>query len=449
MFKRKILNDLEAWRRRKGRKPLVIRGARQVGKTTVVNQFGEGFCNYITLNLEKPEHRKLFESDLRLEDIVARAFIFNNKRRLEGDTLLFIDEIQNSPQAVALLRYFYEEMPELYVIAAGSLLETLIDVGIHFPVGRVEYMALHPCSFEEFLWAMGEEALASTLDNAAETRSFHTTLINLFNTYSLIGGMPEVVAAYSATRDLLSLDNIYETLLDGYRDDVEKYAVGSTMRNVIRHILRYGWAKAGETITLGNFANSQYRAREMGEAFRTLEKAMLLELVYPTTSTALPPIADQRRAPKLIWLDNGLVNYEAKLRKEILASTDILDVWRGKMAEQIVAQELLAPTTKVSERRNFWVRAKAGSSAEVDFVYVNEDGVIPIEVKAGNNAHLRSLHSFMELSESDVAIRVWSQPLSIDHVQTIVTKKQFTLINLPFYLVGKLGQIVEKHFWEE
>lgn len=443
MFRRKIISKLQEWRNKTNRKPLVIRGARQVGKTTVVNQFGSSFDNYIMLNLEKKEHRLLFESDLQLKDIVERTFIFNKKERKAGDTLLFIDEIQNSPQAVAMLRYFYEDMPELYVIAAGSLLESLIDVGIHFPVGRVEYIALHPCSFEEFLGALGEDMLADTLNDAEKTRSFHTSLINLFNSFSLIGGMPEIVAEYASSHDIMSLDSIYETLLDGYRDDVEKYSSSTTMRNVIRHILGNGWAMAGETITLGNFAGSGYKAREVGEAFRMLEKTMILELVYPTTSTQLPPISDQRRAPKLIWLDNGLVNYEAKLRKEIISSTDILDVWRGKLAEQIVAQELLSLTDRVSHKRNFWVRAKAGSTAEVDFVYVHNSRVIPIEVKTGNNAHLRSLHSFIDSSDVGIAVRVWSQPFSVDHVCTTMTKKPFTLINIPFYLVGKLPMILE------
>jgi len=174
-----------------------------------------------------------------------------------------------------------------------------------------------------------------------------------------------------------------------------------------------------------------------------LEKTMILELVYPTTSTQLPPISDQRRAPKPIWLDNGLVNYEAKLRKEIISSTDILDVWHGKLAEQIVAQELLSLSDRVSEKRNFWVRAKAGATAEVDFVYVHDSKVIPIEVKTGNNAHLRSLHSFIDSPDVDVAVRVWSQPFSIDHVTTTVTKRPFTLINLPFYLVGKLPMVLD------
>jgi len=204
-----------------------------------------------------------------------------------------------------------------------------------------------------------------------------------------------------------------------------------------------GARQVGKTITLSNFAGSNYKSREVGEAFRTLEKTMLLELVYPTTSTSMPPIADVRRSPKLIWLDNGLVNYESKLRKEILSSKDILDVWRGKLAEQMVAQELLTLTTKVSERRNFWVRAKAGATAEVDFVYVSDSELLPIEVKAGNNAHLRSLHSFIDLSDVDVAIRVWSQPFSIDKVCTAVSKKPFTLVNVPFYLVGDLPEILQ------
>lgn len=441
MFKRDILFHLEQWKDDTHRKPLILRGARQVGKTTVVNEFGKQFDNYLPLNLEKKEAAALFELSIPLRDLMPLLFAHTGKIKKEGTTLLFIDEIQNSPRAIALLRYFYEELPEIYVIAAGSLLENLVDVRVSFPVGRVQYLALRPCSFREFLGAIGEEALLPVLDTPHLTTAFHDRLIALFNIYTLIGGMPEVVQRYAERRDILALESVYETLLQGYRDDVEKYAQGKQLPEVVRFILKDGWHKAGQTVTLGGFAGSSYNAREVGEAFRLLEKAMLLELVYPTTATEVPATPELKRMPKLIWLDTGLVNYAAQVQKEVLGAKDIMDAWRGMIAEQVVAQELLTLTDKVSQKRSFWVRAKSESNAKVDYIWVQDSQVYPIEVKSGHNAHLRSLHSFMNRSSQTVAIRVWSQPYSVDEVKT-TDGKSITLINLPFYLVGKLNKIL-------
>lgn len=156
MFQRKIIHRLEEWRRDPGRKPLILRGARQVGKTTVVNEFGKQFDNYLYFNMEDASHARLFELEVPLLDLIPLLFSAQGVMRQPGDTLIFIDEIQNSPKTVALLRYFYEQTPELHVIAAGSLPENLVDVHVSFPVGRVQYLALRPCSFYEFLGALGK-----------------------------------------------------------------------------------------------------------------------------------------------------------------------------------------------------------------------------------------------------------------------------------------------------
>ena len=231
--------------------------------------------------------------------------------------------------------------------------------------------------------------------------------IALFNIYTLIGGMPEVVSNYAFDGDIVSLNRVYETMLEGYRDDVEKYAKGGVLSDVIRYILTEGWAFAGQSITLGSFAGSPYKAREVGEAFRTLAKTLLLELVYPPTSASVPLVSDLKRSPKLLWLDTGLVNYAAGLQKEIFGASDITDAWRGMIAEQVVGQELLALSNKVSQRRHFWMRGKVGSSAEVDFVYLYDSKIIPVEVKSGHNAKLRSIHSFMDEAPHEWAVRVW------------------------------------------
>lgn len=442
MFQRKIIHRLEEWRRDPGRKPLILRGARQVGKTTVVNEFGKQFDNYLYFNMEDASHARLFELEVPLLDLIPLLFSAQGVMRQPGDTLIFIDEIQNSPKTVALLRYFYEQTPELHVIAAGSVLENLVDVHVSFPVGRVQYLALRPCSFYEFLGALGKNNYWAILCGKPEyTVPFHTELLHYFQQYLLVGGMPEMVNRYAETRDLLALDDLFETLVQAYKDDVEKYTQGNKLVETARFILSYGWAYAGETVTLGNFAHSAYKAREAGEAFRLLEKAMLLELVYPTSSVLLPIVPETKRMPKLIWFDTGMVNYQAGIRKEIIGATDILDVWKGHVAEQVVAQELLALTDKVGQKRAFWARSNNG--AEVDFVYHFGGNLYPIEVKSGHNAHLRSVQEFISRSPVDVAVRVWSGSYSIDTVRTS-SGKLFRLINLPFYLLGSLEHVLNE-----
>lgn len=445
MFKRDIQNELEMWKKSPRRKPLLIRGARQVGKTTVVNAFGQSYNNYLYFNLERADHRALLEKDMSLDMLVEQFFLFHRHQHLEGCTLIFIDEIQNSPKVISKLRYFYEDRPDLHVIAAGSLLESIVDVNFSFPVGRVDYLPMRPCSFREFVCAMGKDHLLEVARLPDMADVVHNELMSYFNTYLLVGGMPAAVQAYKEERDLLAFDDVYETLLQAYRDDAEKYAQAGKLSEVIRFILEHGWGAAGGTITLSGFANSDYKSREVGEAFRLMEKAMLLELVYPVTNTVVPAIPETKRQPKLIWLDTGLVNYAANIRNEIIGADDIMDVWKGRIAEHVVSQELLTLNHKISQRRQYWLRGKGGETAEVDFIWTIDSRIIPIEVKSGRNSHLRSLHSFIDLSPTDVAVRVWSGPLSIDDMQTTIKKKKFRLINLPFYLVGDMERIVRQN----
>jgi predicted AAA+ superfamily ATPase len=441
MFRRNILDRLTAWAKKENRKPLVLRGSRQVGKTTIVKMFAQQFDTYLYLNLENRQASALFDTDKSTDNLLTAIYLYCNKPRLQNRTLLFIDEIQNSPAAVARLRYFYEECADVYVIAAGSLLESLIDTHISFPVGRVEYLAVHPCSFTEFLGALGETELEKAVKNCEVPDGLHAKTMDLFNTFTLIGGMPEIVAHYARHKDLVSLNDIYETLLTGYKDDVEKYARNELMRHIIRYVLQEGWHFAAQRITMGNFAGSSYKAREMAEAFRTLEKTMLLELAYPTTNTALPMTSDLKRSPKLLWVDTGLVNYVAKIQKEVFGAKDILDVWRGDIAEQIVAQELMASDYSVSGKRKYWVRDKKGSDAEIDFVLQHNNQIVPVEVKSGHNAKLKSLQVFMENSPTDMAVRVWSKAFSVDEI-ALPSGKKYKLHNLPFYYVEQLKNMI-------
>ena len=442
MFYRNAIQELRAWASRPGHKPLVLRGARQVGKTTLVDEFAKEYAVYLRLNLEKASDRRLFDADMPMDELVSAIYLLNNKERLPARTLLFIDEIQNSPRAVALLRYFYEEVEGIDVIAAGSLLESLIDRHISFPVGRVEYMAVRPCSFNEFLGALGDTGLQEAQRQAAVPLPLHEECARLFQLFTVVGGMPEAVSAYAENRDFVALRSIYETLLDGYRDDVEKYSASDSARNVIRHILNVGWANAARRITFERFGNSSYRSREIGDAFRTLEKTMLLELVYPTTQTQLPLMPEPKRAPKLLWLDTGLVNHAVGLQRELLETPDICDVWTGAVAEHVVGQELLGDDFRFSSWRCFWVNG-TGSEAEVDFVFQHAGRIVPVEVKAGHNSRLRSLHRFMEKAPHDLAVRFWSRPVAVDEVTT-PGGKRFRLLNLPYYYAGRLEAALEK-----
>ena len=385
MFNRFVLNDLKAWKVSKNRKPLILRGARQVGKTTLVNEFGKLYDNYLYFNLENRVKARLFERDIPLDSTIEDLFA-DAGRRQGGQTLVFIDEIQNSPSAIALLRYFYEQRNDIHVIAAGSLLENQVDLRSSFPVGRVQYLAVRPCSFGEFLGALGLDHLVRAIGDPELSRVYHEELMSSFGRYVVVGGMPEAVQRYVDTHDILAMDDVYDTLLQTYRDDAEKYVKRGKISDVVRHILKYGWSHAGETIKLGNFAGSAYQAREVGEAFMLLSKAMLLELIYPSTSALLPSNPELRRRPKLAWLDTGLVNYAAQVRSDVITSYDILNVWRGRIAEHVVAQELLALSNKVTAERAFWTSGKGGDTAEVDFTYVHRSKLYPIEVKAGHNS---------------------------------------------------------------
>ncbi len=342
-----------------------------------------------------------------------------------------------------MLRYFYEDFPELYVIAAGSLLETLIDVQISFPVGRVEYLAVRPCSFSEFLSALGETQLHKKLLEVDLPNAIHARVMKLFNEYVIVGGMPEAVAHYAENRDFVGLRRIYDSLLNGYRDDIEKYAKNRTEKNVLRHILTNGWRYAGQRITYDRFADSNYKSREMGEAFRTLEKAMVLELSYPTVETNLPISPDLKKSPKLLWLDTGLVNHVSGNQQELFGTQDISEHFKGKIAEHIVGQLLLTADESVLACRNFWVRNARNSQAEIDYVMQYKTGLLPIEVKSGHTSKMKSLQLFMEEAAGNIAVRFWNNPLSKDTI-VLPSGKNYTLINIPYYYAECLEKVLDK-----
>lgn len=442
MFSRSILKELEVWSKSDLHKPILLRGARQVGKTSIIELFGQQFDTFIQLNLERPQDIQHFQRSLSLQDI-WQSILLSKNTSLHGKTLLFIDEIQHSPEAIALLRYFYEDMPELYVIAAGSLLEVVLEkYQLSFPVGRIEYKQLYPMTFQEYLNAMRETQVLEVMKKIPLPSYAHNILLQHFHRYTLLGGMPEVIANYRNNQDIVSLNPMYQNLLRSYLEDVSKYARNRTLSQVLRHCIESLPFEMGTRIKFQGFGNSNYRSREVGEALRTLERAMLIYLIYPTSST-LPPIRPNlKKSPRLQFLDTGLLNYVVGLQQYYLEFNDLHAFYKGKIAEHIVGQELLALQDNPISRPCFWARDKNQSSAEVDFIIQHQTDLIPIEVKAGTSGTLRSLHQFMNQAPHPYAIRLYAGPLQLGEAHT-PQGKGFQLLNLPYFLSGQLFQYMD------
>jgi uncharacterized protein len=438
MFHRHLIKELETWATQPTRKPLVLRGARQVGKTTLVNQFAKQFEQYIYLNLELTADRQPFERFTSIETLVQALFFIKNKSLAKkSTTLIFIDEIQAVPKALSTLRYFFEDEPTIAVIAAGSMLETLFDKNISFPVGRVVYKVVRPVSFPEFLGAMGETAVLEQLQTIPIAAFAHDKLLQFFHIYALIGGMPEIVKHYAQHKDLAALAPIYDSLITAYLDDVEKYAHHTTQIAHIRHAIRASFSQAGKRIKFEGFGNSAYQSREMGESLRILEKALLIQLIYPDTTTTLPLLPDLKKSPRLQLLDTGLMNYFVGLQTAIIGTSDLNNIYQGTLIEHLVGQELLAAQHNTLSSLHFWVREKAGSTAELDYLYVFQEKLIPIEVKSGVEGTLKSLHLFMDAAPHEVAVRYYAGELTVSEVMTKEGKK-YQLLNLPYYLGSQI-----------
>jgi uncharacterized protein len=443
MFYRKIIDEFDQWLNNPERKPLVLRGARQVGKTTVVHEWSRRFKQYIHLNLELPEDRALFQEFKNMSILMQQIFFSRNKSlALKEDTLIFIDEIQELPVAMGLLRYFYELEPTVKVIAAGSMMESVFNNDIHFPVGRVEYKVLRPASFPEFLGALGEEQALEQLENMPCPNFAHERLLQLYREYAITGGMPEVVNKYARNRDLKTLRPVYDSLIASYLEDVEKYAPNDVRVLHLRHAIRASLQLAGQRIQFAGFGQSAYRSREMGEALRALEKVWLVQLIYPTSSATLPLIPDLRKSPRLQILDTGLLNYIVGLQKEMLLTQELSSVHRGIMMEHLSGQELLAHRYEAMSSLSFWSRDKNSSSAEVDFVELFDGMVIPIENKSGKIGTLRSLHQFMEIAPHRFAVRLYAGRLEITEART-PRGRSFRLLNLPYYLGTQLRNYMD------
>jgi len=439
-IKRNIYKKLLEWKSSKARKPLLIRGARQVGKTTLIRDFSKEFPNYIELNLERERDCNLFKID-DVSKIIDAAYLFKGITPDNKPTLLFIDEIQESPKAIQQLRYFYEDRPELFVIAAGSLLEFALKNVPSFPVGRIEYMYLHPINFREYLGAINNQNAMAVLQTIPVPNYAHNVLLNLFHEYALIGGMPEIVKRYLNNKNVSGLSKDYKKLWQAFKDDVEKYAKNDTYKKVIRHVIETAPYEL-DRIKFEGFGKSNYRSREVGEALRALDLAKIIRLIYPTTCLKPPIISDIKKRPRLQFLDTGLLNQTLLLQGEMLAIDDLDDFYRGKIIQHLVYQELISIHEELPYKPHFWVREEKDRNSEVDLVYQYNKYVIPIEIKAGKQGKLRSLHQFVKRSNHPYAVRIYAGDFKIEKHKTS-EGVSYLLMNLPYYLGTKIPEYID------
>ncbi|MBP7433922.1 ATP-binding protein [bacterium] len=443
MFIRNIINELKQWASSGSRKPLILRGARQVGKTTAVKMFAKEFDTFIYLNLEKKSDLEIFQMNLPVEKLMDYVLLTKNIIPKEGRTLVFIDEIQNSPEAVAALRYFYESLPEYFVIAAGSLLEIIMAKNnISFPVGRVEYRFMYPLTFEEFLIATDNEQALKFYNTVPCPKFAIPKIMELFHIYTMIGGMPEVVEKYIEKESVSDLRPVYQSLFLSYIDDVKKYASEKKEIEIIRHAIESAPFEAGNRIKFQGFGNSNYQSREMGEALRTLSRAMLINLIYPITAFHPPALADRKKSPRLQFVDTGLLNFATNSQPYFFKFDDLQNINKGKIAEHIVGQELIGMDSLSPSNYSFWVREKKQSNAEVDFIVQHLHRFIPVEVKSGAEGTLRSLHQFMDSCDHPYAVRLYSGKMSVEKV-SIPSGRKYKLLSMPYCFAGKINQYLE------
>lgn len=395
-MKRFIDQELKRWKESKRRKPLILRGARQVGKTYSVKQFGEKYFDNVALvDLERnPEWHRVFDGDLNAKRICADLEILLKQKILPGKTLLFIDEIQACPKAITALRYFYEELPDLHVVAAGSLLEFAIK-DISFPVGRVQFSHLHPLCFAEYLQATGnEEAAGIILGRPGEiSQTIHTFLCDELRRYFFIGGMPEGVKAYIETGSMRESFEVQAEICDTYRLDFAKYSPKAD-KHCINAVLTTITQNVGQQIKYSRLADG-YSNPTLKRAFDLLCLANIIRKIPSVDPSGLPLGATaSEKIFKALLVDIGLMRYLTGMPVDVeYGKTDLLSIYNGAMAEQFVGQEMV-----LSQKGDiyYWSRRTKSSSAEVDYVAVIDGRIYPVEVKSGSSGRLKSLHLFLQ-----------------------------------------------------
>lgn len=453
-MERHALQWLLEWKSRTNRKPLVVRGARQVGKTKLVRMFAEKqFDNLVEINFdETPEKKVLFQqADVRKILRLIEADL--EVKIIEGKTLLFLDEIQAAPEVFSKLRYFYEKSPDLHIITAGSLLDfTLADHDFSMPVGRIEYLFLGPMNFEEFLEASGRTQLAAY---AAEyqlsddiPQSIHLQLQQYVKEYFALGGMPGVLDVFIKSNfDYLAASLEQQSLVQTWYDDFTKYC-GRTDIQLLKKIFKRIPAQIGSAVKYVNLERD-VKAAQVRNCLELLEKARLIYRIRRTAGNGLPLEAemDEHRF-KLLFLDIGLMNSMLGLKaSDFLYFSDLVSAYSGALAEQFIGQQLLYASRPIDEPSLFfWTRGKKGTSSEIDYLISGGRHLVPVEVKAGKTGRLKSLHVFVSEKELSTALRFYSEPPEIRETASSIPgkkKQMFRLVSLPLYLAGQTQRILE------
>lgn len=451
-MERTTLNYLQDWLTSADRKPLVVRGARQVGKTWLIRHFAKT-CKkqLIELNLEKqPSHASLFNTNNPQQTLISLEAAYNQKIDPQR-CILFLDEIQTAPQLFSKLRWFAEDLPQLPVIAAGSLLEfVLAEHSFSMPVGRISYLHLEPLSFEEFLLANDKKFLRdylATYDLSTDLPiALHDQLTTLFKEYLLIGGLPAATASWVTEHSLSKVNQIHHDLLATYRDDFAKYKGRIAIERLDETMMAIP-KMLGQKFIFSRI-NPLIHAETIKQILTLLGKARICHRVRSSSANGIPLAAEiKEKSFKEIFLDTGLCCAALGLSlNQISAANEIIFINHGGIAEQMVGQMLRTiDPPYVEPALYYWQREEKGSNAEIDYVIQHGNKVIPIEVKAGSTGGLKSLHLFMGLKKSPLAVRINSGLPSKtnvnikDHAGKAI---HYLLLSIPFYLAGQIHRLL-------
>jgi len=430
-MKRNIEKKLTVWKKHQFRKPMIIRGARQTGKTYSVTKFGESqFEIFIKLDFERDRSLyKIFSQDMSVKKIIRELEVHTGRNIIIGKTLLFFDEIQECEKALLSLRYFYEEEPGLHIIAAGSMLEFTLST-ISFPVGRVTFEKMMPMTFYEFLNGLDKKILAGKLpcisNFVSPSEMTHLKIMEQVRLYLLIGGMPEAVERYRITGSLTQSFEVHEDIYQSYLQSLVRYnkisdidSLDNLMRSIPSHI--------GSQVKYTRLVPDQ-RIEKTKKSLKILERALILHIVKSASATGLPLNANaSSKVIKAIFLDIGLMQYVCGINpSDILNEPDISNIYKGALSEQFVGQELIASGGSENFKMFYWSRAKKSSSAEIDYLYVRDGQILPIEVKSGPAGKLKSMHIFLN-EHSDINRGYIMSPVSFQEQN--VDKLTF----IPFY----------------
>jgi len=441
---RTIDRVLLEWSRTEPRKPLILRGARQTGKTEAVRHLGSHFDLFVELNLERFDDLSLVRASRSADDLLLALKARLNISGIPANTLLFIDEIQESAEAIEWLRFLYEDHPGLAVVGAGSLMEVrLHDKGFSFPVGRVTFRTLRPLTFFEVLRVSGSDVLAQNLEQAvAEGRPTSIPLQDqardLLRTYLHVGGMPEATARWVETADLGAARQVHADLLQSLAEDLQKYQ-GVRDRGYLEAAFENLRHHYGRRFKYENFAPG-YRSQLMQNALSKMESAHLIARALPTSSLEIPLQVRPRSAPKLLPLDTALALTSMGFDPRELARSPIDTALGGRIAEMFVGQELLA-ASESSHDLFFWVSESSRSNAEVDFLVPRGNELLPVEVKASAAGSLKSLHQFLWRSGRREGVRLHGGESGTEKLSVKMPdgRLEYSLRSLPLWAASLLG----------